>query len=134
MAAATSPAVLERLRSVACENDLRLLVLHGSRARNDATAGSDWDFGYLARGGNGKIDELGLRLSLSRAVGTDQIDLADLSRASGLLRYLVARDGLLVYESNAGIFDVFRVRAATFWCDVSRIVADEHDAILADLR
>ena len=27
---------------------LRLLVLHGSRARDDARKDSDWDFGYLA--------------------------------------------------------------------------------------
>jgi predicted nucleotidyltransferase len=63
---------------------LRLLVMHGSRARGDAHAGSDWDFAYLAGEG---FDELGLRAALTRTLGTDAVDVVDLERAGAVLRY-----------------------------------------------
>jgi len=79
--------------------ELRLLLLHGSRARGDAHEQSDWDFAYLA---GRQLDELGLRSALSRALGTDRIDLVDLARAGGLVRYRAARDGKLVIERQPG--------------------------------
>ena len=61
---------------------LRLLVLHGSRARGQAHAGSDWDFAYLADPGF-DADELLMRLV--EGIGADRVDLADLGRAGEAL-------------------------------------------------
>jgi predicted nucleotidyltransferase len=61
--------------------------LHGSRARADATEGSDWDIGVLA---DDPPDLPALSATLTAILGTDVVDL---SRTTALLRYRVARDG-----------------------------------------
>lgn len=110
--------------------DLRLLVLHGSRARHSAHAGSDWDFGYVADAG---FDELSLRLALSRALGTDAIDVANLERASAVLRYRAASDATPLLERSRGEFDLFALSAIRFWLDVEPILRRAHAEVLARL-
>lgn len=109
---------------------LDLLVLYGSRARGDARRGADWDFGYLA---DGSMDALGLLASLVEALGDDNLDLVDLDRASGLLRFRAARDGLLVHESESGLFDRYRLDAASFWCENAPIFERGYDETLKAL-
>jgi predicted nucleotidyltransferase len=122
---------LEPVRRIAAEFPaLKLLVLHGSRARADAHVRSDWDFVYLA---DGELDDLELRSRLCDALGTERIDLADLSRAGGLLRYRAAREGLPLFERQPEEFVDFCLKAASFWYDIERIVREEHEAILDDL-
>jgi predicted nucleotidyltransferase len=109
---------------------VRLLVLFGSRARGDAHARSDWDFGYLA---GPDLDVDALRARLVDTLATDSVDLADLERASGLLRYRAARDGRVVFESPAGTGDRFRLEAATFWCDAAPVLQRGYDRVLEEL-
>jgi len=109
---------------------LRLLVLHGSRARGDEHERSDWDFAYLA---DGDLDELQLRNELGKTTRTDRVDVVNLAGASGLLRFRVARDGMLLYEAERGAFDAFRLEAARFWYDIEGIVRAEHAAALERL-
>jgi predicted nucleotidyltransferase len=97
-----------------------MLVLYGSRARGDHHGASDWDFGYLAEE---SFDPSALVVALVRQLDTDRIDLADLDRGSGLLRFCAARDGRLVFESEIGLFKQFTIAAATFWCDVQPVIA-----------
>jgi predicted nucleotidyltransferase len=109
---------------------LTLLVLFGSRSRSDASASSDWDFGYLA---TDRFDLLATMAALAEAVGSDHVDLVDLRTASGLLRYRAARDGVFVYEVRAGTFDRFRIEAARFWYDAEQVLRPGYDAILERL-
>jgi hypothetical protein len=109
---------------------LRMLVMHGSRARGDAHEGSDWDFGYLA---SEDFDELALRAALSAALATDAIDLVDLRRAGGVLRYAVARDAKPLFEQPPGEFERFSIAAVRFWLDVEPILRASHAALLEQL-
>ncbi len=120
-------AMVRGLRVAADTRGLSLLTLFGSRARGDALPSADWDFGYLA---DGSIDPLALMAELSRVVATDRLDVVDLTRASGLLRYRAARDGLLIYERDPGVFDRFRFEAARFWFDAEPILLPEYEAVL----
>lgn len=110
--------------------ELRLLVLHGSRARCNAHERSDWDFAYVADPG---LDELELRAALSRALLTDAVDLADLDRAGGVLRYAVACDGRMLFERSPGEFERYSLAAVRFWLDVEPIFRASHAALLARL-
>jgi predicted nucleotidyltransferase len=110
---------------------LRLLVLFGSRARGDAREQSDWDFGYLAQEG---FDPDALLLDLVNALGTDRIDLVDLARAGGQMRFRAARDGRALYEAEEGIFQTFWLEAVGFWCDVEPVVRAGYADVLARLR
>jgi len=129
--ASADSALLRRLAAVASATPgLELLVLHGSRARGEAHSVSDWDFAYLA---DASFDPAALVARLVAAGDSERVDLADLSRASGLLRYRCARDGVIVYERDAGAFERFQLRAIAFWLDMAPVVRAELDARLERL-
>lgn len=114
------PPETQKLRLLAERTaTLDLLVLFGSRARSDEHAGSDFDLAYLART---DFDALAFLGQAVRALGTERVDLVDLERADGLIRYRVARDGQVIFERGAGTFRAFQLRAAEFWCDTERVL------------
>jgi predicted nucleotidyltransferase len=108
---------------------LDLLVLHGSRARGEARVDSDWDFAVI---GDARLDISALLASLVDALGTDRVDLADLTRAGAVLRFRVARDGIVVFERRAGAFESFAVSAAQLWCDMEPVLRRAHADYLAE--
>lgn len=127
----TRPSALDRLQVVARRTDgLHLLLLHGSRARENAHERSDWDIGYL---GDEALDRMQLLADIVDGLGTDDVDLVDLDRASALLRFRAAREGVLVYENPSGTHQDFVVTAALHWYEIEPIVRRTHDALLADL-
>ena len=109
---------------------LDLLILFGSRAQPGPRPGADWDFGYLA---DETADVPALLAALVEALQDNRVDLVDLRRASGLLRYRAARDGRLVHESAADLFDHYRLEAARFWCDNAPIFKRGYDEVLESL-
>lgn len=126
-----TPAELrERLSMDPAAAALRLAVLHGSRARADATEGSDWDIGVLA---DDPPDLAALSAALTEILGTDEVDVVDLRRTSALLRYRSARDGIPLRERPPGEFQRFQLEAVQFWCDTETVIRRAHDAVLAEL-
>lgn len=107
---------------------LRLLLLHGSRARQDHSPGSDWDFGYLADDG---FDHLRLVADVSAALGTDRVDVVDLARASALLRFKAAAEGRCLYEAGPASHVEFALEATLFWCDAEAVIRRAADEVLA---
>ena len=79
-------------------------------------------------------DISGLPAALVEAIEDDHVDLVDLRRASGLLRYRAACDGLLVYEATVDRFDQFRLQAAQFWCDNAPVFERGYEEVLEALR
>lgn len=123
--------ILPELQALARRHaELSLFVLFGSRARGDTWRDSDWDFAYLA---NGRIDRLGLMAELAEVVATDRVDLVDLQHAGGLVRFRVARDGLLIHEIEAGAFERYCFSTARFWFDAEPILMRGYDEILEKL-
>jgi predicted nucleotidyltransferase len=110
---------------------LELLLMFGSRARGEAQAESDWDFGYLATDG---FDATALLSAIVESLGTDRVDVVDLRRASGLLRYRAARDGQVMYEAHPRLGERFRLEAAQFWCDAAPVLQRGDDEVLAELK
>ncbi|MQA15690.1 MAG: hypothetical protein GEV09_16460 [Pseudonocardiaceae bacterium] len=120
----------EELSTIADVPGMRLLVLHGSRARGDTGRHSDWDFAYLADPGT---DIAVVLTELSVAVGTDAVDLVDLAGASALLRFRAARDGVVLFENRAGAFRDFQLDAVHFWCDAGPVIRAAQADVLAAL-
>ncbi len=124
-------ARLEALSAAAARHPgLQVLVLHGSRARGEARAGSDWDLACL---GSDELDLGALHVTAVSALGTDAVDLVDLERASALLRFRAARDGRCLFEDRAGRHLDFVLAATHFWCDAGPIIRRAQRAVLADL-
>lgn len=109
---------------------LRLVLLFGSRARGQARKDSDWDFGYLAEP---DFDDVVLYTDLVLALETDHVDLVDLSRANGLLRYRAASENRLIYEASPGVYERFWLEAVHFWCENAALFRAEYDAIIEGL-
>jgi hypothetical protein len=126
-----APVTRERLVSaVRGFAGLDVLLLYGSRARDDAQARSDWDFGYL---GSVSLDVAALQKVLVVALRTDRIDVVDLAHAGGLLRFRAARDGVIVFERCPGLADAFRLESVRFWCDVEPVLRRGYRQVLAGL-
>lgn len=109
---------------------LRLLVLHGSRATGQYSEHSDWDFGYLAAE---DFDPAALHTTLTTTLGTDDVDVVELARASSLLRFRTARDGYALVERPSGAFLEFRLTAIRFWCDAGPVIRAAQEEVLAAL-
>jgi predicted nucleotidyltransferase len=106
---------------------LRLLVLHGSRARGDQHASSDWDFAYHAAS---EFDPDALLARLADQLRVDRIDLVDVDRAGALIRYHVARDGVVIFEREAGEFERFWLEAVDTWCDLAPVLEPAYRRVL----
>jgi hypothetical protein len=87
------------------------------------------DFGYVA---DGSFDPATLVSELVRVLGTDRVDLVDLAKASGLLRFRAARDGISICGDTDAI-EQFRIAAASFWCDTEPVLSAAYDAVLERL-
>jgi predicted nucleotidyltransferase len=109
---------------------LRMLILFGSRARGDAQRRSDWDLAYTADPG---FDADGFMNALAGLLAADRIDMIDVDRAGGQLRYRVARDGRVLHVDDESRFERFWLDAVSFWCDAEPIVGRGYDALLAEL-
>jgi predicted nucleotidyltransferase len=126
-----TPAELrDRLSMDPAAAALRLAVLHGSRARADATEGSDWDIGVLA---DIPPDLPSLSAALTEILGTDEVDVVDLRRTSALLRYRAAREGIPLLQRPSDEFQRFQLEAVQFWCDTETVIRRAHDDVLAAL-
>ena len=113
--------------AVAAVPGLELLVLHGSRARGDSHARSDWDFAFI---GGPTLDADGLLAILAETLHVDHVDLADLNRASALLRHKAAGDGVVVFERTPGRFKQFQIDALTAWSDMEFVLRAESESML----
>lgn len=109
---------------------LRLLLLFGSRARGDTHPGSDWDLGYIA---DSEFDANDFLARLVLLLGTDRIDLVNLERTNGLLRYRAAAEGQPLFESVPGNYERFWFDAVSYWCDMGPIIREGYEAALAGL-
>ena len=130
MTAARPDVYAALTRVAAAAPGLRLLLLHGSRGRNEAHAHSDWDFAYEA---DANFDADALLAAFADALHADRIDLVDLDRAGALLRHRVARDGVVLFERTPGTFDRFWLNAVDTWCDLAPILEPLYARVLETL-
>ena len=124
--------MIERLTSVARRHrPLRLLILFGSRARGTAGEHSDWDLAYVA---DDALDPDVLLADLVTALRSERVDLVDLARAGGQLRFRVARDGQVVHARDADEFHRFWLDAVSFWCDAAPVIGAGYAEVIERLR
>jgi predicted nucleotidyltransferase len=98
---------------------LRLAVLFGSFAKQRARADSDLDIAILPRDESLSLrDELDLAAQLSLSAGRE-VDLVRLDRATALLRWEIAKDGILLVADPTSEWLRFRVAAASEHADMA---------------
>lgn len=111
---------LEGLRSTArAFPDARLIVLFGSVARGTAAPWSDADIGVSGATFWGGL-EIGSRLA---AALRREPHVVDLDRASDWLRFLVAREGILLSEGIPDAWAIYRAEAALGYFDLQPMLS-----------
>jgi len=109
-------APIDQIRRVFDETpEVRLAVLFGSAARRSAGPGSDLDVGLSLLEGAGQVLPA-LAVALERAAGR-RVDLVSLDSAPPLLRFEIARDGVVLVERAKNAWADFRARAMIDWWD-----------------
>ena len=117
--------------ALAHESDVRLAVLFGSEARGARTPRGDLDVGVLGPHAPGRLDALAV--ALSRATH-ETVDVIDLSAAPPLLRFEIARDGIVVHEAEPHLWSDFKARAFLDWWDWAPLARRFAGAAAARLR
>jgi predicted nucleotidyltransferase len=121
---------------------LELLVLFGSRARDDHHPCSDWDFALLF---NEELrqqhEQEGWSYFRSWSVlqqvfdlGDEEMDWVELKNASDLLAHAIARDGVVIYEDQPGLFEQFRQNALMTPRQLKAIRLEQEATIAAALK
>lgn len=121
---------------------LTLLVLFGSRARDDADTSSDWDFAFLCdeeqrkqyeKGGWDSFRMWGILQDVYDLLD-DQIDVVEMKNCSEVLAHQIAKDGQVVYEQDSGIFASFQERALMSDAELQAVSQHRREKTLQTLR
>ncbi|MBS4025542.1 MAG: nucleotidyltransferase domain-containing protein [Clostridia bacterium] len=97
---------------------LSLLVLIGSYDTSEFRSGeSDIDIAFISDDTKYASRQLELANDLCRIFKYSKIDLIDLQKASGLLKYEVATKGRLLYEQSEGFFERYKLYCYRYYYD-----------------
>ena len=98
-----------------------LIIAFGSQVKGRTREMSDFDFGILGEGPLSLSDraEISGRISEKLGINEDRIDLVDLSNASPILKFEVAKDGKLI-DGDRSSFIRFKVRAFKEYVDTAK--------------
>jgi uncharacterized protein len=109
-----SPQIIEQI------SYLELLIVFGSRAKGNHNPSSDWDFALLfdeqqrqqyESGGGWNCYRSMIILQQILELDDNEMDWVDLKDVSELLANEIAKDGIVIYESEPGIFAEFQEKA-----------------------
>lgn len=124
----------DRLRqTVAALPEVRLAVLFGSTARGKAGPRSDVDIGVLLDPDSPDARDR-VEIELGRAVAGRDIHVVFLKEAPPLLRFEIARDGVVLRQDEDGLWTDFKTRAMIDWWDWEPIARQIEKALIARLR
>ena len=106
------------MQELAKRFQLNLLVLLGSYDTGNFRPGeSDIDIAFLSEDLKDMRRQLELINELSRIFRYSKIDLIDLQKASGLLKYEVANKGRILFERSEGLFERYKLYCYRYYYD-----------------
>ena len=110
--------IRDRLKPLFADTGLQLVLLFGSAASGKTHKKSDLDLAFLF---NTPVDLLSLTNKVIRLMHSDAIDVIDLRHASPLLKFTASKNGLLIYEKTAGLFNSFYSFAFRMYVDTKKL-------------
>ena len=110
--------IREKLAPLFNEKGLRLVLLFGSVATQNADKHSDIDLAFLF---DEPIDILDLTNRVINLLHTDNVDVVDLRRASPLLMAASVKNGKLLHERSPGLFHEFCSLAVRRFVDTKKL-------------
>ena len=121
----------KKLSPLCTDKSLRFIVLFGSQAKGKRHVKSDIDIGFLF---DVPPDLIELTNIVNRLLQTNKVDVADLGKASPLLRYAAAKNGILLYEREPGLFTRFFSLSYRMYVDTRKLREARDRRIEAFLR
>jgi len=110
--------IKRRLAPMFTDETLDLVILFGSSAAGRLHRGSDIDIGFLF---DRREDVVNLTNRATGLLRTDKVDVVDLRRASPLLMYAAARQGIPLYERMPGSFAGFYSLSFRMYVDTEKL-------------
>lgn len=121
------------LENIGKKNNLKLLILFGSRARKDHNKDSDYDIAILDK----YYDEqksLNIINEIENLFNSN-IDLINLNKTKDpLVRNIIAREGICIFESEKGLFDEFQIDSIFDYIDYKPLYKIEEQIMLEELN
>lgn len=111
-------AVKPHIAKLAEKYGLSLVVLFGSQATERTQHKSDIDIAVL---GEQDIDRLRVGIVLEAVLERSDVEVIDMRTASPTMRYVIARDGKVLYERNAERFASWKLWAMREWRDTEHL-------------
>ena len=82
------------------ETRIWVVYLFGSRAREDFTETSDYDFAFLTAETLSLDEQVDLNVSIMKILKSDQVDFVFLEKAPIILKYEVLSEGKIIYKKS----------------------------------
>lgn len=120
----------KKIQNMAGRFGIKLVVLIGSYQTEAFKQGeSDVDVAVLFRSNLTPDRRLELLNELSRIFEYHKIDLIDLNRATGLLKYEVSTTGRAVYEESEGFFLRYSLYCLRYYYDTKKFRLGREDSL-----
>jgi uncharacterized protein len=116
----------EMIATASLRPALELVVLFGSVAKKRATERSDIDVAIRCAAA---CDLDALYMDLAPLFRTDRLDLVDLRRAGPILSFAIARDGVVLFERESGMYRQFQSLASRRYADTAKLRKAQERAI-----
>jgi predicted nucleotidyltransferase len=99
------------LAEIAEKYGLDMVVLFGSQATGRTHSKSDVDIGFTAPEHLELKTRFEIETLISKVLGRDDVELVDLQRISPVMKKIVADEGVVLYEREPGMFELFCIYA-----------------------
>jgi predicted nucleotidyltransferase len=103
------------IEEIANQFALDLIVMFGSRARDQSTSTSDTDIAVRSSRELSRDDELQIATALDKLY--PNVDLCDIRKASPLLLGAIGQDAKLIYQRHESLLEEFKIFAWNQYMD-----------------
>ena len=110
--------IREKLSPLRRDANLNLIILFGSAVTGSTHAHSDIDLAFSFQSA---VDIVSLTNTVTQLLGTDNVDVVDVRRASPLLSFSIVRTGRLLYEDAPGQYNQFCSLAFRMYADTKKL-------------
>ncbi len=107
----------KKIAVIAKKYELALVVLFGSQATGHTHPKSDIDIGFIARKEIDYHESYDINRAIARVFNNTEIEEVNLENVSPELKKRVAEEGILLYEENSSVFDLFKIHAFRSYVD-----------------
>lgn len=112
----------ECISPIAKRRKLELVVLFGSVARGKTNKFSDIDIAIRARQKISYTAQVEIEYEICKVLGRGDVEVVNLKDASPLLLSFIAKEGVALYEAEAGVFDKFQIYAMRAYFEAQPLI------------